>query len=872
MSAQRWQRIKALVADALERPRAERAAFLDGACAGDAALREEVESLVAAGETSDAFLEAPAFEGHELEAQAAPGRNWIGRQIGPYRIVERFGAGGMGEVYKALRADEEFHQVVAIKLLRAGYDTGYVLERFRAERQILASLDHPNIARLLDGGITEEGLPYFVMEAIAGLPIDRYCNEKGLSVAGRLALFRTVCAAVQDAHQHLVVHRDIKPGNILVTADGTVKLLDFGIAKILDAQAAGAQATMTAMAAMTPEYASPEQIKGERVTTASDIYSLGVLLYQLLTGLWPYRTRTTQPHEVAQAIVETEPERPSAAVRRLAKDATGEGLLRPPQFSSTREPDAARLARRLDGDLDTIVLTALRKDPRRRYASAEQLGEDVQRYLEGMPILARQDSMRYVAGKFIARHRIGVALSAAVVASLVTGVVLAERSAQVARAQHARAERHLQAVRSLAHTFMFDVHDAIKDLPGATAARKLVVQHALRYLDPLAKQLGSDRALQREVAAGYERVASVMGGQGTGNLGDPEGAIATYRKAIAIREALVKEDAKDAAALRDLVRTRGQLANALYESGETESSLAQLRALLPVAERLARQTHDPKDRRMQAAAHLDLGGKLATRIAWKEGLQHVRQGVTLLEVLVRDQPQDKTAKRVLAVAYARAGSVLNDFAATPREAQPMMEKSLALAEELLGSDTSNADFITIGALARIGIGRSLMLQNDPGGAYPRLQQALIDLQALATADPGNVWIRYNMACAYSAVGEVLLKLGETQAALDHLELARASFQSLPAATLNGYTAQVFQGLNHHRLGKAYLAVVATHALPAEQKEAMLRAAREAFEAAAARLAEAVRRDDLAADERAAAEESKREATRLARELGADRHG
>ena len=307
MTPERWQQIRTIFDQAVALKGSERESFLAAQCAGDPELRHEVESLlVSDAQAGTAFLNTPAVN---LAADTVP--HHVGRRIGAYVIVEQIGHGGMGEVYRAVRADGQYEKQVAIKLVRGGYDTSSVLERFRHERQILASLDHPNIARLLDGGTTDEGIPYLVMELIEGIPIDQYCEDNQLGVPERLRLFMQVCSAVQYAHQRLVIHRDIKPGNILVTKEGVPKLLDFGIAKILD-PASSSEATVASP--MTPEFASPEQIRGEPITTATDVYSLGVVLYRLLAGRSPYPAKTRTAHELAQAICEFEPERPSAAV------------------------------------------------------------------------------------------------------------------------------------------------------------------------------------------------------------------------------------------------------------------------------------------------------------------------------------------------------------------------------------------------------------------------------------------------------------------------------------------------------------------------------------------------------------------------------
>ena len=312
MNPERWKQVRDVLEAALPLPPAERGAFLAKACSNDQELRDEVESLLRSHEQAGTvFLAKPAADLNVALNQPEPQSNWVGRFIGVYRILEQIGHGGMGEVYSAVRADGQFEKQVAIKLVRSGYDTSELLQRFLHERQILASLDHPNIARLYDGGTTDDGIPYLVMELIEGTPIDQYCDQKELSINDRLQLFTQVCAAVQYAHQRLVIHRDIKPGNILVTKDGIPKLLDFGIAKILNTSSA---AETTAVRPMTPEYASPEQIRGEPITTATDVYSLGVVLYRLLTGHSPYPADINTPFAFARAICEVDPVRPSAAI------------------------------------------------------------------------------------------------------------------------------------------------------------------------------------------------------------------------------------------------------------------------------------------------------------------------------------------------------------------------------------------------------------------------------------------------------------------------------------------------------------------------------------------------------------------------------
>ncbi len=420
MTPERWQRIHTIFARALHLEKAQRSAYLSEACGSDCRARDEVDSLLAAHEEDPAFLETPAVIAAASDAGADLDRDFTRRRIGAYRLTRRIAAGGMGTVYHAVRDDDAYQKQVAVKLLRADSadDPGRyqeLLRRFQLERQTLANLEHPHIARLLDGGAAEDGFPFLVMEYIEGRPIDRYCREQRLSIPQRLELFRLVCSAVQYAHQHLVIHRDLKPGNVLVTPDGEPKLVDFGIAKLLDEAAAPQTAAITRTGAqlLTPLYASPEQLCGQAVTTVSDVYSLGVILYELLTAVHPFEAAISRPHELARVIRDTEPDKPSAVLARFNK------------------PES----RRLCGDLDTIVLKALRKEPQRRYPSVEQLSEDLRRYLVGLPVRAAPDTIGYRTKKFVRRHRLGMLSTACILIAVGGGLTGIVRYARIARAE-----------------------------------------------------------------------------------------------------------------------------------------------------------------------------------------------------------------------------------------------------------------------------------------------------------------------------------------------------------------------------------------------------------------------------------------------------
>jgi eukaryotic-like serine/threonine-protein kinase len=425
MTPERFRQIRNLYEAAVEREPAERAEFLRQACQGDDELGREVERLLIARERTADLIAGPLLGPIDLDPGGVETPRMEGRRLGAYLILREIGHGGMGTVYLASRADDVVHKQVAIKIVRAGPAEAHVLRRFRQERDILASLDHPAIARLIDGGSTDEGLPYFVMDYVDGEPIDTWCDRHKLNVTERLKLFRAVCAGVQCAHQHLVVHRDLKPANILVTSEGDVKLLDFGISKLLDTDGAPRDEarTETLLRMMTPEYASPEQVRGEAINTTSDIYALGVVLYELLTGHRPYRMRSHIMHEMARVICEEEPTRPSAVITEADGVKGGQPAVNPETISEVREGSPVRLRHRLEGDLDNILLKALQKAPSHRYSSADQFSEDVRRHLEGLPVGARKDTLWYRAGKFVRRHQVGLAACVLIFASLLFGLI-----------------------------------------------------------------------------------------------------------------------------------------------------------------------------------------------------------------------------------------------------------------------------------------------------------------------------------------------------------------------------------------------------------------------------------------------------------------
>jgi len=513
--------------------RKERAAFLEQSCQGDPELFAEIESLLAADLDSGRLIDSAI----QLEAaRLFDTQILIGERLGIYRIVREIGRGGMGSVYLAIRDDEEFRKEVAPKIVKRGMDTAEVLERFRYERQILAGLEHPYIACLFDGGSTNDGVPFFVMEYVQGRPVDVFCRENALDVNARCELFIRILEAVAYAHRSLVVHRDLKPANILVTTDGTPKLLDFGVAKLISGDPQSNRTLTAAHRPFTPGYASPEQVRGLPITTATDIYSLGAILYEVLSGQPAYKITVHTPAEIEKVVCTTEIPRPSLHKRGLSSD------------------------------LDNIALMAMSKEPERRYQSADQFAEDLRHYLKGWPVVARQDSLHYRLGKFVRRHRLQVAAATIVAASLVAGLAVSlaqTRRAEAARraaesqriiavgqtslahaegvaesqqriiadqqrkiansqrddAQHqkALADQRVKDILQLANRTLFDVHDAIETLPGSMAARRTIVKTTLDYLEGLQREAGMDDQMREALCAAYYKIAMIQGNpQGAG--------------------------------------------------------------------------------------------------------------------------------------------------------------------------------------------------------------------------------------------------------------------------------------------------------------------------------------------------------------------
>ncbi|HZQ97165.1 MAG TPA: protein kinase [Candidatus Sulfotelmatobacter sp.] len=824
MAVENWQQLKDLFQAALDLPHEERASFLDRSCS-DRAMRSEVESLLASHQRAGDLLEThalhlPLSSVHSSNrSEGAEGDARVGGLVGPYRLIAKIGEGGMGSVYRAIRIDDHYLKQVAIKLLRPGLGGEHYLRRFRNERQIMASLDHPNIARLLDGGATLDGLPYFVLEYIEGSPIDEYCDSHRLSTAERLKLFRAVCSAVQYAHQHLVVHRDLKPGNILITNEGVPKLLDFGIAKLLDPELflQTAELTATAVKPMTPEYASPEQVRGEAITTASDVYSLGVLLYRLLTGHAPYRLRGQPLSEMARIICETEPVRPSLAIDRIelgTRPGGGPVTLTPELVSGMRAGHPEILRRRLAGDVDNIVMKALRKEPERRYNSVEKLSEDIARHLEGLPVFARKDTIRYRTGKFVRRNKVSVMAGGLILLTLVGGIISTSHEARVARGERARAEQRFNDVRKLANSMIFGLDDSIRDLPGAIPARKLLVNNATLYLDKLAREAKGDLSLQKELAAAYERLGDVQGNPVRSNIGDTPGALQSYRKAVAIREGVAAANPRNDDEQYDLAESHRLLGFLLLDTGDLADALDHTRQAQGITEQLAK--NNPSDEKIaQELANVyklmgDIeggNGPSANLGNIETAFENHEKALAIVERLVKAHAGDVALQASLARIIIRTG---DDLLKTGK--RPDALRRYASALEIFHSLSANPDSMYAREIAvtEFRMGDAHAMDGNWTGALAAYRRSLEKVQSAAASDPDDALARADLAENDAAVGRALantgqveqgrallrrgLALAEREVAHDpkHAELARV------LAFIHLWTGQVLGSTGNHR--------------------------------------------------------------------------
>ncbi|MBX3244663.1 MAG: protein kinase [Acidobacteria bacterium] len=786
MDPAKWKLIKNDLAAALELSGPDRDRYVE---ALDVSIRPEVERLLAAESSAKDFIEEPAIFGiaeitHETDRTPD--------QIDGYRLLRTLGTGGMGTVYLAERSGQGFNQQVALKIIKRGMDTSSILKRFLMERQILADLDHPNIARMLDGGSTEDGLPYFVMEYVDGLEVRRFCNDNAFGLAERLELFLKICGAVSEAHRNLVVHRDLKPTNILVADDGEPKLLDFGIAKLLlpDWQADTNEATLTQFRVMTPEYASPEQLAGRATSTSTDVYSLGVILYELLTGERPFKTQGKAPQELIDSILSKEPQRPSLAAStrntRFA-DETNNGSVKNTNGRGNIPVLSAALvdSKLLQGDLDNVVLKALHPEQDRRYRSVDEFAEDIRRFQDGLPVTATADSKVYRFQKFVSRNRFAFFASAAGAILLVMLSAFAGWQAVRANNERAAAERRFEQLRELANYLVFDAHDQISDLPGSTAARKELVERALKYLDGLYAEAGEDMTLKRELAAGYERIGDVQGGPLQANLGEYDNALKSFARAIELRDELASKDGDNsdlyaAAMLRSKVVRILQVRN---DPNAAEEHLSKAEVLLE--DLSAKEPSNILYRVTQARFAFELGELLSSK---KDSDLSLAAEQYKKSISVSDQitPNDETTARGAdgLSLYEKALSVKQfGYRRLGQQAETAGDNTAALDNYMNALDASRQLFeafdppsVSAEMVYAISLGNAGRLQAANGNIPEGLEKAekmLEIFERAVKADPNNKLAGSELAAAHFSVAYVLQKQGDHDRAIKSYQQALA---------------------------------------------------------------------------------------------------
>jgi len=706
--------------EAVELPEDEQFAFLERECGNDQGLREAVAHLLEADRQTGPIGVERALE---LEARhTAEDLSGIStaRTFGPYRTTACIGVGGMSIVYRAIRDDDEYRKTVAIKVLPLGIETGNLIERIRRERQILAGLDHPHIAKLLDGGTTAEGLPYLVMEYVEGVPLDVYARRQKLLAWERVEIVLRICNGVQYAHANLVVHCDLKPSNILVTADGTPKLLDFGISKVLDEALLSRTATTPLM---TPRFASPEQIKRERITIASDVYSLGVLLFVLLTGREPYRGAADTPEEFARAIC-------------------GEGL----DFGG---------GERIPGDLRKVIAMATRKEPRRRYGSVEQFAADLGRYLENRPVMAVPDSWTYRASKFVRRHRWNLAITTVCFAAVAFGI-----GSSLAASR--RAVRRFDELRGLAHFLIFDAYDGASDIPGTTELRRSIVAQGQRYLESLAAGASDDDSLKLEVAQAYLRLALRQGSPYNPNLGDTTGALRSVHQARALMEALAQKHVAGVyAGLGDLYNLGTQIYQRQGRLEEASEMSKRGLALVRSPEAKAANGHNTPfivARATVTAGYVEFlsAERRGSEEGYKEALQLFEDGLHELQSL--PPPRSSSIEMNINAALFHSSYAhwrLGDLTKNAQHFESALElqmKGLAISREQsrLKPDSSSYQRFMADNLNEIGY--TLTKLGRISEAEASFRESLGRFEKLAAADPSNSEARKDIAdvCRYYA--------------------------------------------------------------------------------------------------------------------------
>lgn len=773
MDPQLWAEVEAIFAEAADADTIGRSALIAARCADRPVVRAEVEALLAAHDRASEFLEPT---GGPDQADRTFGLPAIGAAVGPFRITGLLGEGGMAAVFRAERQDGTFEQHVAIKIVRTLLTDDESARRFRSERQILAALHHPHIVTLLDGGTLPDGRPYLVMEFVDGVPITQFCRQAALSLDARLRLFRDVCAAVQYAHRHGIVHRDLKPANILVTPDGVPKVLDFGVAKLLEGPTGlDYTATGQAVGPLTPNYASPEQLRGLPITTASDVYALGVLLYELVTGTRPYDTAGQPLDRMVELVLRTDPPRPSIAVKTItAANASAAAVAA--AAHATIPVDRRRLA----GDLDAIVMKALSKEPERRYASAGEFSDDVARFLGGKPVLAREPSTLYVIRKLARRHRAAVAIGLASLIGVLAALGVALWQRQAALGQQARAERRFNEVRRIANTLIFDVNADLARIPGSTAVRKKLVDEATKYLEGLRAETAGDPELQLEVAGGYRRIAEVLSGVTEAGFGDRQGAIAHLQQARALLLPLVQSPSATPKAALELVNVNGSLSANIRSQGKGGDANALIDEAYSAAERIyARMPQDPVAREAMGNAYFWMAVRQNDK---GDELTYWRRAGEIYSGLLAESPDDVRRIRAVALVEKYIGSIFLVDRERLKEGDPHFRRALELDERRLASNPDNAIVLFDVAIDLANLGRLHDHMGDFATSVPFFERSLAIRKRLANSDPDDIHARLRVGIASKYLAYSLMRLDRLDEAFTHASESVAVLETVAAKT------------------------------------------------------------------------------------------
>ncbi len=765
-----WLKIKEIFHQTLDLPKNERDSFL---AEQDDFVRSEVSRLLESHEKIASFIAEPfAVE------SGLGGKSYLGKTIGSYKILDSLGTGGMGQVFLAKK--EGLDKKFALKIIKRGMDTEAVLKRFDRERQILSRLTHPNIANLLDAGSTENDLPYFVMEYIEGETITKFCDAHQLNTFERLEIFQNVCKAVKYAHQNLIIHRDIKPSNILVTPDGIPKLLDFGIAKLLDSDEF--ENTTTAMQArmLTPEYASPEQINGLQITTATDVYSLGVVLYELLSGVRPFRSDKKSYQEIANLVLTAEPIRPSAISNsrfQISNFKLDSKTLQNKRQKTFPENPKSKIQnpKSLKGDLDNIILKALRKEPERRYQTVPEFSEDIRRFLKGLPVTATADSTFYRFSKFVSRNKIGTAIAAVIL--LLSGISIWQAIA--ANRERAKAENRFEQVRKLANIVLFEYHDGIAKLPGATEMREKMVRDSVEFLDNLSAESAGNIDLQRDIARAYRKVGDIQGEGNTGNVGKSDEALQSYQKAFAIQEKIAEKNpnnVEDRQMLGDLLIAIGGQQRNVGDLPNTEKSFQS--ALQIFADLQTRFPNDLKIRSALARAFWNIASLKTTQNSFDESLENYQKALEIYQQLaIDDAPNTKNHLRNVALTYKSMGSIF--------QVRGESEKALQYFQNSLAIDLENAENNPNDVSASLdlsftygSVASALRDAKNFEGAKENYQKAIEIREKIFNADTKNAFAENALARGLQELGRTFLLEQKYDQAQSHILKAQTFYQKM----------------------------------------------------------------------------------------------